>query len=150
MKNVVAEEMIFVNTSFTSQKDLFEFIAETAFCLGRISNVQSVIDGFYHREGEYSTAMNDGIAIPHCRTDSIIDASVVIVRNSEKVVWTEDEECDLFFALLVPESNVNQMHIRILAQIAQLLLEDDFVAQVRLANDSSQIFDMVKELNKVL
>jgi fructose PTS system EIIA component len=150
MKNVVAEEMIFVNTSFTSQKDLFEFIAETAFGLGRISNVQSVIDGFYHREGEYSTAMNDGIAIPHCRTDSIIDASVVIVRNSEKVVWTEDEECDLFFALLVPESNVNQMHIRILAQIAQLLLEDEFVAQVRLANDSSQIFDMVKELNKVL
>lgn len=150
MKNVVAEEMIFVNTLFTSQKDLFEFIAQTAFVLGRISNVQSVVDGFYHRESEYSTAMSDGIAIPHCRTESIIDASVMIVRNSEKVVWTEDEECDLFFALLVPESNVNQMHIRILAQIAQLLLEDEFVAQVRLAKDSYQIFDMVKELNKVL
>jgi PTS system fructose-specific IIA component len=150
MKNVVAEEMIFVNTSFNSQKDLFEFIADTAFGLGRTSDVKSVVDGFYHREGEYSTAMNDGIAIPHCRTESILDASVIIIRNSEKVIWTEDEECDLFFALLVPESNVNQMHIRILAQVAQLLLEDEFVAQVRQANDPSYIFDLVKELNTVL
>jgi fructose PTS system EIIA component len=150
MKNVVAEELIFINTTFNSQKDLFEFIAETAFRLSRTSDIRSVVDGFYHREGEYSTAMNDGIAIPHCRVESILDASVVIIRNSEKVIWTEDEECDLFFALLVPESNLNQMHIRILAQVAQLLLEDEFVAQVRSASDPSQIFDLVKELNKVL
>lgn len=150
MKSVVAEELIFINTIFNSQKDMFEFIAETAFRLDRTTDVKSVIDGFYHREGEYSTAMNDGIAIPHCRTESILDASIVIIRNSEKVLWTEDEECDLFFALLVPDSNVNQMHIRILAQVAQLLLEDEFVAQVRSASDPSQIFDLVKELNKVL
>ena len=148
--NVVAENMIFVNTEFTSQKELFQFIAQQAFDLNRVWDVGRVVEGFYHREEEFSTAMNDGIAIPHCRSESIIDASVIIVRNSVKIIWTEDEECDLFFALLVPESNVNQMHIRILAQVAQLLLEDEFVEQVRLAKDSSQVFDLVKELNKVL
>ena len=65
--NVVAENMIFVNTEFTSQKELFQFIAQQAFYLNRVWDVGRVVEGFYHREEEFSTAMNDGIAIPHCR-----------------------------------------------------------------------------------
>lgn len=150
MSLVVAEEMIFINTGFVSQKELFHFIAQTAHDLGRVNDVQEIIQGFYHREEEFSTAMNDGIAIPHCRSEAINDASVMIIRNSKNIVWTEDEACDLFFALLVPASNVDQMHIRILAQVAQLLLEDDFIEKVREAQSISQIFELVKELNHVL
>ena len=53
----------------------------------------------------------------------------------------------MFFALLVPGSNENQMHIRILAQVAQLIMEEDFIELVNKANNSDQIYQRLSVLN---
>lgn len=148
--NVIEKNLIFLDTELDSQDEIFQFLANTVVDLGRGKSVEGIVEGFYFREKEFSTAMNDRIAIPHCRNKYIQQASVVVLRNKKNVVWTNQEKVNLIFALLVPESNENQMHIRVLAQVAQMIMEDNFIEMITTADNSEYVFEKMKDLNLTL
>lgn len=144
---VIDQNLIFLDKDFSTQQELFSFLADEIVKAGRASEADKIVEGFYQREKEFSTALASCIAIPHCRIPSIHEASVVVVRNKRMIPWTEGEEVNLAFALLVPTSNENQIHIRILANVAQLIMEDEFVNAVYEAKDPKVIFEKMKVLN---
>lgn len=151
MKDVIVKDLIYLDLELCTQDEVFKMLAKELVKHGRAEDEEAIVDGFYQREKEFSTAMNDGIAIPHCRHAAIRDASVLIIRNKKLITWTQaDEEVDLFFALMIPESNENQMHIKILAQVAQLIMEEDFINVVRNCTDSNLIFNEMASLNTLL
>lgn len=150
MKDVIVKDCIYLDTDLKSQQEVFEFLADALVCAGRGVNAKAIVEGFYQREKEFSTAMDDGIAIPHCRIRAIQDATVLIIRNKHAIGWTEEEPVDLFFALMIPESNENQMHIKILAQVAQLIMEDDYIDLVRHTQDADKIYEAMADLNTLL
>lgn len=150
MCDVIDKELIFLNTSYQNQKEIFNFIADEVIKESRGIDKEKIIEGFYEREKEYSTAINDGIAIPHCRIDEINKATVILLRNKEKIIWTENEEIDIIFALLIPKSNENQMHIKILAQVAQLIMEDDFIKLIKDSENTDDIFSTMNIINTLL
>lgn len=150
MMEVIVKDFIFLDTDLHTQDEVFQFLTKALTSCGRADQGDIIIEGFYQREKEFSTAMNDGIAIPHCRSKAIQDATVIIVRNQSMITWTDQEEVDLFFALMIPEANENQMHIRILAQVAQLIMEDDFIDIVRHSKDPEVIYKEMEKLNTLL
>lgn len=150
MCNVIDKKMIFLNTSFKSQQEVFDFLADKMVEDKRGNSSKKMIDGFYQREQEYSTAINDNIAIPHCRIEEIEKATVIVLRNKNKIKWTDDEEVNLFFALMIPASNENQMHIKILAQVAQLIMEDSFINIVKDSDNVDAIYQGMHVINDLI
>lgn len=144
---VIDHNFIFIDTDFQTQKEVFAFLAEQVFSSKRGNDLEKIVEGFYEREQEFSTAMDNYIAIPHCRNESILQATVIVVRNKSEIKWTDNEDVKLIFALLVPGSNENQMHIRILAQVAQLIMEEDFIDLVNKAKGDDQIYQRLSVLN---
>lgn len=150
MIKVISKSMVFLDTEFGSQNELFKFLATELYNQNRSDSVEEVVKGFYLREEEFSTAVNDGIAIPHCRNHSIKEATVAVIRNKNFVEWSaEDEKCNLFFALMIPEENENQMHIKILAKVAQLIMEDDFIEKIK-TYSTEEVFNELKPLNETI
>ncbi len=149
MDEVIVEKMIFLHQNLESQQSVFRFLAEQLVEAGRGTSKDALIEGFYDREREFSTALNDKIAIPHCRHDAIKQATVLIVQNERDIPWTDGEPVNLMFALMVPGGNENQLHIRILAQVAQLIMEDSFIEKVRSGQNPKDIFDEMKSLNEL-
>lgn len=147
---VIEKEFIYLDTKLSSQEEVFAYLSNVLVQAKRGDDVQAIMNGFYQRESEFSTAMDDGIAIPHCRVSAIQDATVIIIRNKNMVKWTKQEDVDLFFALMIPQSNENQMHIKILAQVAQLIMEDDYIELVRYSDDPGAIYDAMADLNTLL
>lgn len=150
MCNVIDKKLIFLNASYKNQKEIFNFIADEVIKESRGIDKEKIIEGFYEREKEYSTAINDGIAIPHCRIDEIRKATVIVLRNKKKIIWTENEDIDIIFALLIPKSNENQMHIKILAQVAQLIMEDEFIKLIKDSENTEVIFSAMNIINTLL
>lgn len=149
MSTVISKEMIFKNTEFTTQEEVFGFLANRMKETNRSINVEDIIKGFYHREEEFSTYIGNQIAIPHCRNKSVIYASVAIIINKKGIPWTDQEEMpDMIFALMIPEQKEDQIHIKILAQVAQLLMDDDFVEKIRNAKTEEEIYEFVKIVNQ--
>lgn len=148
MKEVISENLIFINTHLKTQSEVFDFLEKELKKENRCIQNESIKKGFYAREQEFSTYIDNGIAIPHCRHTSIIDASVAIIINDQKINWTQNgEKADIFISLMIPEKNENQIHIRVLAQVAQLIMEPEFIQFIKEADNEKEIYERVKVLN---
>lgn len=112
-------------------------------------NARTVLDALLAREKLGSTALGDGIAIPHCRLADCTAPIGVLLSLADGVDYLapDDEPVDLLFILVVPE-NANEAHLQILSALAGLLIEPDNRAQLRDARDNLTLFETLQRLSR--
>lgn len=146
---IITKDLIFKDTNFACQEEVFTFLAEQLYEQQRSDSVVEVKNGFYSREREFSTCIDHEIAIPHCRVENIKNASVAVIVNKNGIPWTDSEEyVKYLFALMIPEENENQIHIRVLAQMAQMIMQESFMESIIKASSSEKIYEIIKSLNE--
>ncbi len=93
------------------------------------------------REKLGSTAIGEGIAIPHCRMNMCEEVTGALIRLQEPVDFeaADDQLVDLLFVLLVPEQACDE-HLQALAELAGLFNREDFRTALRAAGDSQQLY----------
>ena len=105
--------------SLLSKKRVFERAAEA---MGAALNLSS--DNIYRallaREKLGSTAIGEGIAIPHCRINECAEAAGCLVTLQEPIDFgsIDGRDVDVIFVLLVPEE-ATQAHLNLLAALAR-------------------------------
>jgi PTS system nitrogen regulatory IIA component len=97
------------------------------------------------RERLGSTAIGDGIAIPHgklARVDRIVGA---FGRHVQGVDFEslDGNPTHLFFVLVAPEDST--LHLRALARVSRLFKEPSFRQKLLDAADANEIFRLIKE-----
>lgn len=126
-----------------SKKRLFETIASIV-CSDQSSLLyDDVLDRLIAREKLGSTAMGQGIAIPHCRVSSCSVPIGTLITLEEAIPFDapDDLPVDLLFVLLVPEE-AHQQHLDILADIARLFNQAEFCTKLRAARDSRSLYNL--------
>lgn len=101
-----------------------------------------------YREGEFSTGVGNGIAIPHGKSETVKEAIVAFARLNKKIDWSsiDNELVDLIFLLGVPEKNTENLHLKILAQLSRKLMDEDFVKKLRGASTKQEIYNALSEI----
>ena len=145
--SVINKEFILLDTAFESRDEAFKGVATKLCNAGRITDINKFVEGIYERENLMSTYMENSIAIPHCKIIEVKEATVVIIRNSKPLIWEEDETVSIIILLAIPDENQNNIHLRILANIAQALLDKEFVNVIRNTNDSEVIINELKKIS---
>ena len=104
------------------------------------------LKGLWDREAEFSTGVGDGIAIPHCRLESIRQPSVFFAHLEQPIRWSSEEEVDLILVLAVPQSNAENTHIRLLSQLARKLVDEVFVSQLRELDQPAAVYALFNDI----
>lgn len=104
------------------------------------------------REALGTTAMGDGIAIPHVRNPILLTAvaPTVLLCFLEKPVdfkALDDQPVDTLFTLLTPTANI---HLHLLSRLAYLIREDSFKALLRRRAPAEEILAVVEEMERGL
>lgn len=96
----------------------------------------AIARGLRAREGLASTALGDGVAIPHARSTEIDQCRGAFVRLSRPVDFgaADGRPVDLVLALLVPEHDIEAQLVR-LAELAERFADADFRRALREAPD---------------
>jgi len=147
--NIVDESFIYLNEDLNSREAILKKIGKDLKKKNRIESVETFYQDVLSREDEMTTYMDNGIAIPHCKTDNILDSTVVLLRNNKKVDWNdEDEPTDLVFLLSIKNTNQkdDQSHLQVLSRLAQNLMDDDFMEIIRHENDIETIYKALKKV----
>ena len=86
-----------------------------------------VFDSLFARERLGSTALGEGVAVPHGRIKGIKEPIAAFVRLAEAVPFDapDGQPVSLLFFLLVPEQ-ATQLHLEMLSEIAQMLSDPQF------------------------
>ena len=125
--------------SLLSKKRVFERAAEA---MGAVLNLSS--DNIYRallaREKLGSTAIGEGIAIPHCRINECAEAAGCLVTLQEPIDFgsIDGRDVDVIFVLLVPEE-ATQAHLNLLAALARSFSNADLRNRVRQTLDPEEL-----------
>ena len=110
-----------------------------------------LVDVLWERERLGSTAIGDGIAIPHGKLPGL---KGVIGAFGRHVAGVDFDSLDgspthLFFLLVAPEESVGQ-HLKALARVSRLLKDRGFRDKLTSAPDSATLFRLIREEDEKL
>ena len=100
----------------------------------------TVFDSLFARERLGSTALGQGVAIPHGRIKGLKEAVAAFVRLAEPVPFDapDGRPVQLLIFLLVPEQ-ATQQHLDILSELAQMLSDKPFRERLLTVSDPAAV-----------
>ncbi|MDR0183092.1 PTS sugar transporter subunit IIA [Lysobacter arvi] len=119
---------------------LVRVLAAAAWLLADGGNPAPLAQALREREARASTALGEGVAIPHARVAGLDECRAAFLRLEHPVEFEAPDRrpVDLVLALLVPEHDVTaQLHR--LAEIADRFADPDYRAALRTARDASDL-----------
>jgi PTS system fructose-specific IIA component len=147
MADFVKASQVFLDNPATDVDEVLEFLAAKATELGISSDEQAVLAAFKAREAEGTTGMMSGFAIPHCKSDAVLKASVMVVKFAGDVAWDsmDGQPIRVAISLLVPEGEAGVTFLRMLSQVAVLLMNEEFRDKVIATDDPEAISALINE-----
>jgi len=133
--------------AFACKADLFRHMVTLLEKNGSVSDAEKFIQSLNRREAEAPTYMGEFVAIPHGKCDSVRRPTVAFLRLREPMWYESNDdagEVSLIFMLAVPKEEASTGHLRMLANLSMLMMEEDFVQTLWKAEsyqDIIQAFD---------
>jgi PTS system nitrogen regulatory IIA component len=96
-----------------------------------------IVSSLVARERSGSTALGQGIAIPHGRVKGLRTATGAFIRTRHPIPFDapDDSPVQLIFVLLVPEKSTD-LHLEILSELAQLFSDRNMRRDLGAAPDA--------------
>ena len=95
--------------------------------------VEQVVSKLVEREGQASTLIYPGVAVPHAIPHIIVPGEhtfdIVLVRNKFGIIWNEEGDVVYTAFCLVGTKDERNFHLKALMSIAQILQDPDFHRQ---------------------
>ncbi|MEK4565341.1 PTS sugar transporter subunit IIA [Alkalihalobacillus sp. FSL R5-0424] len=145
---LLKDNQIFLNIELGNRDDVLHLISQKAQELGITDDQEQLLADLISRETTYSTAFQEGIAIPHAKSAAVNRAALIFIKMKEKIDWQSPDQFKVenIFAILVPNVEAGTRHLQILSALAGQLMEEEF--QERLATIQSKD-DVLELLNSV-
>ncbi len=119
-------------------RTLVHAVAERGF----IRDENDVYARLMERESIQSTAVGNGIAIPHCFIDEVPDLIIVVARAPGGLDFDSfDGKPTQVVFLLMGNRQEHSLHLKALARIARLIKSTAFIERIRV---SATVAEMVK------
>ncbi|HET9903278.1 MAG TPA: PTS IIA-like nitrogen regulatory protein PtsN [Xanthobacteraceae bacterium] len=123
----------------TKKQALQELAAKAAELTGQ--NERAILEVLMQREKLGSTAVGNGIAIPHGKLPKLESMFGLFARLARPIDFDalDGQPVDLIFVLLAPES-AGADHLKALARVARLLRDPETARKLRESEDAAALF----------
>ena len=122
-----------LDSAASNRDEILSRLVELQATHGNITDTEAYKKALYAREDEASTYVDNGITVPHAKTNVVTRPSLAALRLSTPVQYNaeDDGKTDLLFAIAAPENG--SLHVDMLARMMQMLMNEDFVEKLRTA-----------------
>ncbi len=138
-------ETVQVPLDARTKRSVLENLIEVAGRTWQVWEPAAVLKAVQEREEIFSTAFENGVAIPHLRNplpDVLGQSILAFGRTSSGIPFggPKRELTDLFFLLLCRDSRI---HLQILARLGRLIQQPGFLDDLRNAEDSKTAYNII-------
>ena len=150
LQEIFSEELVVLDHApFEDKKEAFSFMAELFLNARCITDKEKYIAALNYRETLGSTYMGSYLAIPHGKCKEVTKSAMAFCRCSEPFIYhSEDEEGEVkyIFALAIEEQQHSEEYLKVLAELAGLLADENFIEIVAKAQSSKDIADGLQKI----
>lgn len=125
--DLLARESIELNGTSKTKAETIRAMADLMEKSGKLSDKEEYIAGLLRREEESTTAVGEGIAIPHYKGAAAIrpGLAAMVVKDGTDFDSIDGEPVKLIFAIAAPDTKEN-VHLDVLSKLSVLLMDEEF------------------------
>ena len=141
--DVINKDMIIVPMTSSTREGVIKDLVERYCTVKGLSekDEEDIYSHIMQREELGSTAMGHGIAIPHCKLDSIKEPAVVIGISRLPIDFGGEEKSKIFFLVLASKEKPTE-HVQLLASIARVCSSEVFVRLLSSAKTPQEVYQL--------
>ncbi|MGX8852298.1 PTS sugar transporter subunit IIA [Amedibacillus sp. YH-ame10] len=143
---LITENLIVLDQNVEDKTSLLAAFATILEKEKRINNKLLFMEDVMEREQIASTAIGDGIAIPHAISTAVTNASLVFIRLHNEILWNNEDRVKYIFGIAIPSENKDNQHLKILSSLARHLLDEKFKKNLLDAQTQEKCVQLLDEL----
>ena len=142
--DLLSPARILSGVRINSKKRLFELISTTLARKNPELNSREIFESICAREHLGSTALGNGIAVPHGRINGTEEVQALFLQLIKPLPFDADDgkPVDLIFALTVPQQCTGD-HKKLLSDIVDRFSDSELLEQLRRADDVNEIWQLL-------
>ena len=132
-----------LDSAASNRDEILSRLVELQATHGNITDTEAYKKALYAREDEASTYVDNGITVPHAKTNVVTRPSLAALRLSTPVQYNAEDDgtTDLLFAIAAPENG--SLHVDMLARMMQMLMNEDFVEKLKAARTPAEFLALI-------
>lgn len=143
-KRVLSKETVVLSLKATTKEALIEELIDVLVQAGRVKDRKAALKTVLERERKMSTGLQNGIAIPHGKTDTVesLVAALGIKKEGIDFDSLDGQPSTIFLMTLSPASRTGP-HIQFLADISRTLHDPAIRQQVLEATSEEAVVELL-------
>ncbi|NBJ70690.1 MULTISPECIES: PTS sugar transporter subunit IIA [Clostridia] len=154
MKNIelINEKLIEMESNSTTKEEALCEVATIAYKAERVTNKLLYYKSLVERERESTTGFGNGFAIPHAKEDIVKQPTIIVVRLNNPVDWNslDNKPVKMLVALAIPKKYKGTVHLKLLANLSENLMEEKFRKQLLYSTNKDGICTTIKNIMEEL
>jgi nitrogen PTS system EIIA component len=144
--DILAPEAIIPAMRATTKSEALDELASVLATLHPEIDRARLLQVLLDREALGSTAIGEGIAIPHGKLPRVANVVAVFGRSPQGLDFDslDGNPTRLFFLLVAPEDSAG-IHLKALARVSRLLKDKSFRDRLAAGGTQEQLFAIIKE-----
>ena len=146
--DLLSRESILLGAAPKSKTEAIDLLIDLQVKGGKIADRDEYKKGILAREAMSSTAVGEGIAIPHAKSEAVKAPSLAAMTVPGGVDYQamDDEPSNLLFMIAAP--NNGDVHLEVLSRLMTLLMDEDFRAKLLAAADAGEFLAAIDAAEK--
>lgn len=146
--DLLKKEAISLNVTVSSKAQAIDSLVALQGKAGNLLNAGVYRDAILEREKQGTTAIGEGIAVPHAKSDSVKRAGLSAITLKKGIDYgsPDGEPTNLFFMIAAPPDG--DLHLEILSRLMVMLMEGSFCDALRKAKSTDEFLKIIDEKEK--
>ena len=146
--DLLSTDRIALGAQVSDKEQAIDKLVELQMTGGCIADREAYRKAILAREEMSSTAIEQGIAVPHAKSDAVSAPSLAAMTLTQGVDYgaMDGQPSDLFFMIAAPLNG--DLHLEILSRLMVLLMDGEFVKALRSAADAQQFMAVIDRFEK--
>ena len=144
--DILTEDLVIASLRGRTKNELIEELARVVSAHRAEIDHDRLVEALEERERLNSTALGEGVAIPHGKLPGLKQVVAAFGRSLEGVDFQslDGKPTHLFFLLAAPEDSAGA-HLKALARISRLLKDDAFRARLMKVADAHELYAAIRD-----
>ena len=146
--DLLKKKSIHLNASPKTKSEAIDMLVDLQVKGGNIADKEAYKAGILAREEKGSTAVGEGIAIPHAKSEAVKAPSLSAMTVPDGVDYEalDGEPSNLLFMIAAP--NDGDVHLEVLSRLMTILMDEDFRARLLGAKDEDEFIKVIDDMEK--
>ncbi len=144
IRKILTKEVISLDLQGTNKEQVIEEMLDILTAAGKVTNRKAAQKAIWDREKKMSTGMQNGIAIPHGKSDCVESLVVAVGVHKAGVDFESlDQQPAQFLIMTVSPANRTGPHIQFLAEVSRQLNDPSTRERILRAASKDEVIDIL-------